>query len=169
MTATLARACLGVLAVALALSSANPAGADDRTGPLPVSLTPAQLAQMLKAKDFFLVNVLPNYQGEIPQTDAFISYEDTRARLGQYPSDKSARIVLYCLTGRTSAIALRDLLDAGYTNVVLLDGGMQAWEREARPILHRSADPTLAYPAASGQPPGPVPQGCPCGLEPAGQ
>jgi len=171
MTATFARACVGILAVTLAVSGGNPASADDRTTPLPASrtLTPAQLAKMLKAKDFFLVNVLPTYQGEIPQTDAFISYEDTRARLIQYPSDKSARIVLYCLTGHTSAIALRDLLDAGYTNVAVLDGGMQAWEREAHPVLHRSAAPALPYPAASGRPPEAVPEGCPCGLEPTAQ
>jgi len=171
LIATFARACVGILAVTFALSGGNLAGADDRTNPLPASrtLTPAELAQMLKAKDFFLVNVLPTYQGEIPQTDAFINYENTRARLGEYPRDKTAKIVVYCLTGRTSAIALGDLLNAGYTNARVLEGGMQAWEHEARPILHRSAAPALPYPSASGQPPGPVPEGCPCGLEPAAQ
>ena len=41
------------------------------------SISPAELGQMLKSKDFFLVNVNVPYVGEIAQTDAFISYKDT--------------------------------------------------------------------------------------------
>ena len=128
------------------------------------TVTPAELAQMLKSKDFFLVNVLPAYEGEIPQTDAFISYLDTAARLDLYPTVKSSAIVLYCRTGRSAALAQRDLLDAGYTDVRVLAGGLQAWEQEARPVLRRSSPPALPYPAASGDRAGPVPEGCPCGL-----
>jgi len=80
---------------------------------------------MLKSKDFFLVNVLPAYEGEIPQTDAFISYLDTAARLDLYPSVKSSAIVLYCRTGRSAAIAQRDLIAAGYTDVRVLAGGLR--------------------------------------------
>ena len=50
--------------------------------------------------------------------------------LNKYPSDKSAKIVLYCQSGRMSAIAAQELVKAGYTNVWNLDGGMVAWERD---------------------------------------
>ena len=157
---------LVILAAASLLASA-PAGAQDANGASLPSVTPAQLADMLKVKHFFLVNVLPTYQGEIPQTDAFVSYKETLDRLDLFPPDKSSTVVLYCLTGRSAVIAQKDLLDAGYANVLVLAGGLQAWEREARPVLHRNSPPSTAYPAASPTPGGPVPDPCPCGLAPA--
>ncbi len=159
----------GVLAVAVTVSllvAAHAAGQGTQAAPSR-SVTAAELAQMLKGKDFFMVNVLATYQGEIPQTDAFISYQDTPTRLGLYPADKGAKIVLYCLTGKSAATARQDLVAAGYTNVVILEGGMRAWERQGRTVLHRGAAPAVPYPAAPSQSSGPVPDPCPCGLPPA--
>ena len=93
------------------------------------NITPAQLAQMLKSKNFFLVNVHTPYAGEIAATDAFIPYDQTAQLLAQYPTDRQARIVVYCRSGRMSAIAADELVKAGYTNVLNLDGGMSAWEQ----------------------------------------
>ncbi|MGA2766279.1 MAG: rhodanese-like domain-containing protein [Spirochaetia bacterium] len=97
-----------------------------------------ELSQMLKAKDFFLVNVHVPYQGELPGTDAFISYKDTTARLGDYPRDKSAMIVVYCMTNHMSGIAAGDLVAAGYTNVYLVDGGMKAWRKAGYTLKDRT-------------------------------
>ncbi|HYW82747.1 MAG TPA: rhodanese-like domain-containing protein, partial [Spirochaetia bacterium] len=85
-------------------------------------------------KDFFLVNVHLPYQGEIPQTDAFIPFDQTQARLDKYPADKSARIVLYCRSGRMSDIAARELVRQGYTHVFNLAGGMIEWESSGLPL-----------------------------------
>lgn len=43
------------------------------------------------------------------------------------PEGKAAPILLYCRTGRMSADAATAPVDAGYTNVVYLEGGMDAW------------------------------------------
>ena len=103
------------------------------------SISVFELAQMLKTKDFFLVNVHIPYQGELPGTDAFISYKDTTARLGDYPGNRSAMIVVYCMTNHMSGIAARDLVAAGYTNVYLVDGGMKAWKKAGYPLKDRTA------------------------------
>ncbi len=93
-----------------------------------MQITPATLAGMLADKDFFFVNTHIPYEGEIAPTDAFIAYNETAQRLAEYPADKNAMIVLYCRSGRMSAIAAEDLVDAGYTNVWDLAGGFNAWK-----------------------------------------
>ncbi len=103
------------------------------------NVTAADLHQMLATKDFFFVNVHIPYEGEIASTDAFIPFNKTKALLGRYPADKSARIVLYCRSGRMSDVAARELAAAGYTNLYNLAGGMIAWEEAG---LHLKVDPS---------------------------
>src|SRR5208283_3289659 len=93
-----------------------------------LDITPATLNALLSKKDFFFVNVHIPYQGEIAQTDAFIPFDQTQASLDKYPADKSAKIVLYCRSGRMSDIAARALVRQGYTRVFNLAGGMIEWE-----------------------------------------
>ncbi len=100
---------------------------------VPVSV----LAAMLKAKDFFFVNTHIPYQGEIAATDAFLPFDRTTALLTKYPSDKAAKIVLYCRSGRMSDITARELVKAGYTNVFNLSGGMIAWQKAGLPLIDK--------------------------------
>jgi len=99
------------------------------------NITPAQLAEMLKSKDFFFVNTHIPYEGEIKVTDAFIAYDETAQQLLAYPADKNAKIVLYCRSGRMSAIAAQELVKAGYANIWNLDGGMAAWEQAGYKLM----------------------------------
>src|SRR5512143_3967381 len=101
------------------------------------NVTPAQLAEMLLSKDFFFVNVHIPYAGEIAATDAFIPYDQTAQQIAQYPSDRQAKIVVYCRSGRMSAIAAAELAKAGYTRIWNLDGGMSAWEQAGYPLLKK--------------------------------
>jgi len=91
------------------------------------NVTPAKLTSMLKTKDFTLLNVKTPYVGEIAGTDLYIPYTDLTARVTELPTDKAAKIVVYCRSGNESAIAAQNLLDLGYTNIDNLDGGMTAW------------------------------------------
>ncbi|MBM4425389.1 MAG: rhodanese-like domain-containing protein [Chloroflexi bacterium] len=104
------------------------------------NITSNQLAAMLddSSADFLFVNVHVPYEGEIEQTDAFIAYEDgSIQRIDEYPADKSANIVLYCRSGRMSAIVAESLVKAGYTNVWNLDGGMVAWKQAGYEVIHK--------------------------------
>ncbi|MFA4818619.1 MAG: rhodanese-like domain-containing protein [Patescibacteria group bacterium] len=93
------------------------------------TLTSAQLATMLKQKDFFFVNVHIPYEGEIKNTDAFIPYDKIENNLDKLPSDQNAKIVLYCKSGRMSEIAARELTRLGYKQVAHLSGGMIDWKK----------------------------------------
>ena len=99
------------------------------------NVAPAQLKQMLAAKDFVFVNVHIPYAGEIEKTDVFIPYNEIEQNLSKFPSDKNAKIFLYCQSGRMSAMAAEELVKRGYTNIWNLDGGMLAWEATGLPVI----------------------------------
>lgn len=98
------------------------------------NVTARELNSMLKIKDFVFINVHTPFAGNIAGTDLSIAYDQIEQKLSQLPDDKSAKIVLYCRSGRMSAIASEELVSLGYTNVWNLDGGMDAWVQAGYPL-----------------------------------
>ena len=98
------------------------------------NVSATQLKAMLDKKDFTFVNVHIPYEGEIAKTDAFIPYDEIEKNLDKLPADKNAKIVLYCRSGRMSAIAAETLVRLGYTNVWNMEGGMIAWGTLGLPL-----------------------------------
>jgi rhodanese-related sulfurtransferase len=94
-----------------------------------LNVTPSELNTMLEDKDFVFINVHIPFAGNIAGTNLSIPYDQIGQGLAQLPSDKNAKIVLYCRSGRMSAIAAETLVKLGYTNLWNLDGGMAAWEQ----------------------------------------
>jgi len=93
------------------------------------NVAPDELNTMLRDKDFVFVNVHIPFEGNIADTDLSIPYNEIEQNLSQLPSDKNAKIVLYCRSGRMSAIAAESLVGLGFTNIWNLDGGMVEWEQ----------------------------------------
>jgi rhodanese-related sulfurtransferase len=100
-----------------------------------VNISVDQFVEMLKKKDFVLINVHIPYEGEIPGTDLFIPYNAIDQYKEKLPRQKDAGIVVYCKTGPMSTIAAEKLVSMGYTNVFNFQGGMRAWERSGRQLL----------------------------------
>ncbi len=96
-----------------------------------------QLKRMLENKNFDLINVHIPYQGEIPKTDANIAFNRINDIMEQYPR-KDALIVLYCMSGPMSQYASRELVKSGYTNIVELAGGSNAWKRSGNDLIIKS-------------------------------
>jgi rhodanese-related sulfurtransferase len=97
-------------------------------------ITVGQLRAMMSEEDLFLVNVHIPFQGDIPDTDTSIRFDEIADHLDQLPQDRKAKVVLYCRSGRMSEEAATTLASLGYSNVFHLEGGFLAWEAAGYPI-----------------------------------
>lgn len=105
------------------------------TGGRYLDLSPAQYKARLEAPgNFLLVNTHIPYEGEIAGTELFLPFDQTEQFKGLLPRDKGTEILLYCRSGRMSAIAAQTLVRLGYTKIKNLAGGMVAWERAGYPL-----------------------------------
>jgi rhodanese-related sulfurtransferase len=102
------------------------------------NVTADRLAEMLRQKDFTLVNVKTPYIGEIDGTDLYIPYDQLAARANELPQAKNTRILVYCRSGVQSGEAVQTLLSMGYSSVWNLDGGMNAWTASGRTLSQKN-------------------------------
>lgn len=82
-----------------------------------------------------LLNVHVPYEGEIPGTNISVPYNEIALSRADLPQNLGTPLLVYCRSGRMSAIAGKELLRMGYRNVTDLQGGMLAWEATGKPLL----------------------------------
>lgn len=93
-----------------------------------------ELQTMLENKDFTMVNVYTPWEKDIPDTDLRIGYDVLPENMDQLPAEKDAKILVYCLSGGMSKKAVATLVQQGYTNIWMLDGGLTSWEAAGLPV-----------------------------------
>ena len=86
----------------------------------------------LAKSDTVAINVHVPYDGEIKGTDLSMRFDDIDA--AALPSDRATPIAVYCRSGTMSAQAVATLVGLGYTNIVELAGGMNAWRSSGRTV-----------------------------------
>ena len=99
-------------------------------------ITAEQLAELVEAEAVTLVNVHIPYEGELPDTDLFIAYDEIGEHVDELPA-KDAPIVLYCRSGGMSTSAAQELATLGYSNVLEVDGGFNAWQAAGYELLQK--------------------------------
>ena len=97
-------------------------------------ITVEQLVSLMEQGDITLVNVHIPFEGDLPDTDLSIPYNEILDHLDELPG-KDETIVLYCRSGSMSEAAARDLVPLGYNNILELDGGMIAWGRAGHELV----------------------------------
>lgn len=106
------------------------------------NLTPAQLAAELDDPFVLLADVREPDEtryGSIPGAVLaprgmleFYADHGTPHHLEGFEAGR--RVIVYCSTGSRSALAVRSLQELGYRDVAHLDGGIDAWIAEGRPM-----------------------------------
>ncbi len=92
------------------------------------------LKAQMATKNFALINVHVPDEGDIPGTDRKIPYTELVKDPSLLKLDKDSPVVIYCMSGRMSEIAARALVQNGYSRVIILEGGMLAWEEAGYPL-----------------------------------
>lgn len=108
-------------------------GAEDN-GPPSRLLPPVDFAAAISRPGTVTINVHVPDEGSIRGTDLWIPFDAVEARRDDLPPPATP-LAVYCRSGRMSAVAVEALARLGYEDVVELDGGMVAWERNGRRLL----------------------------------
>lgn len=110
-------------------------GTDGAVEPAGELLGPAEFARYMEDNpDVPVVNVHIPYEGHIEGTDSFVAFDEI-ADWVDLPDDRAAPLVLYCRSGNMSGEAAETLESMGYTGVVDLRGGMNAWTEAGFELL----------------------------------
>ena len=113
-------------------SSSSAGGTSSTATKAPSRLVdPATFAKAVDEPNVVTINVHTPHGEDIPGTDAAIAF-DTIATSPDLPSDHSTELAIYCRSGNMSATAAKALQAAGYTDVVELRGGYDAWLASGR-------------------------------------
>jgi phage shock protein E len=125
--------CLTVLAAGCASSGSGSSGA--ASAGATTLLAPDAFADVVGDEQTFVINVHVPDEGSIEGTDAAIPFDRIEAQQADLPADRGTPLAVYCRSGSMSAEAVAALTGLGYTDIVDLDGGMQAWTAEGLPLL----------------------------------
>jgi rhodanese-related sulfurtransferase len=99
-----------------------------------VDISVEELAGLLESEQVTLVNARIPYEGELPETDLFIPYDEVADHLDQLP-DKDAPVVLYRRSGSMSTSAAQQIAALGHTSALEVDGGFNAWKAAGYDLL----------------------------------
>jgi phage shock protein E len=132
----LACALLGSAGIALAANAADPPAVAVADAAPPI--TQAELLARLDHKDpgLIVLDVRTPAEfaaGHVPGARN-VSHDLLSSRLEELGDLRDKQVVLYCRSGRRTALAAETLRAAGFTKLLHLQGDYLAWEAEHRPI-----------------------------------
>ena len=113
--------------------SGGATSAAEDAGAVPTLVDPDEFAARIGGPDVVTINVHTPNEGSIAGTDLVVPFDEI-AESSELPADRSTPLAVYCRSGNMSADAVDDLVELGYTDIVELDGGFDAWEASGRPL-----------------------------------
>jgi rhodanese-related sulfurtransferase len=105
------------------------------------SVSPADAVLLINRRNASVIDLRPVSefsQGHIPAAKNF-GLAELQAKVGQIAKNKSNPVLLVCQTGQQSQKASQIVSDAGYAEVHVLQGGLDAWQKAGMPVVKQGA------------------------------
>ncbi|MCH9798337.1 MAG: rhodanese-like domain-containing protein [Betaproteobacteria bacterium] len=96
------------------------------------TVSPNQAAQLFSDQQAVIVDVREQAEWDEQHIDGaiFIPLNQVENRMSELTQYKDSPIIVQCRSGRRSNIAGAKLIDAGFTKVYNLEGGILAWDKQ---------------------------------------
>lgn len=100
-------------------------------------LSAAEATQLINRRNAVVIDLRggPDYAaGHLPAA-RHLALDELQAKIGQIAKNKATPVLLVCQTGLQSNKASRIVEAAGYTEVHVLQGGLNAWQQAGMPVV----------------------------------
>lgn len=101
----------------------------------------AEAVQLINRRNAAVIDLRTSVefaQGHVPAAKNFV-LADLQAKVGQIAKNKGNPVLLICQTGQQSQKASRTFSEAGYAEVHVLEGGLDAWQKAGMPVVKQGA------------------------------
>ena len=105
------------------------------------SVSAPEAIQLINRRNASVIDVRPAAEyskGHLPAARNF-EISELQAKIGQIAKNKSNPVLLVCQTGQQSQKASQIVSDAGYAEVHVLQGGLDAWQKAGMPVVKQGA------------------------------
>ncbi|PLZ03443.1 sulfurtransferase [Burkholderia sp. WAC0059] len=100
-------------------------------------LSAAEATQIINRRNAVVVDLRPAAEfanGHLPSARQ-IEFAELQAKVAQLAKNRSNPVLLVCQTGQQSRKARRVVKEAGYEEVHVLEGGLNAWQQAGMPVV----------------------------------
>jgi len=100
-------------------------------------ISAAEATQLINRRNAIVVDVrpAPDYTaGHLPAA-RHVAFDELQAKIGQIAKNKATPVLLVCQTGLQSNKASHIVQAAGFTEVHVLQGGLNAWQQAGMPVV----------------------------------
>jgi rhodanese-related sulfurtransferase len=100
-------------------------------------LSAAAATQLINRRNAVVIDLRPAADfanGHLPSA-RHLEFGELQAKVGQLIKNKSNPVLLVCQNGQQSNKAARIVQEAGYAEVHVLEGGVNAWQQAGMPVV----------------------------------
>jgi rhodanese-related sulfurtransferase len=104
-------------------------------------ISAAEATTLINRRNAVVIDLRPGAEfakGHLPSARN-VEFPELQAKIGQIAKNKSNPVVLVCQTGQQSQRASRTVSEAGYAEVHVLEGGVDAWQKAGMPVVKQGA------------------------------
>jgi len=101
------------------------------------TVAPKEAATQFSSKQAIIIDVREQDEWDAQHIEGaiLVPLDQVESRLSEFAAYKDKPIIMQCRSGRRSHIASTTLINAGFTKVYNLEGGILAWDEQGLPTV----------------------------------